>query len=247
MVFLPAPDTKRHEWLDEKVQQAYNASANTSPATSFVQLVDEASITSSQDNQETLMATADANVMIAGLSSGENIGTESNNGHTTAPAEAFYPPAGYVVAGDYIVGLGDLEEDNKSEDSNEGDLPIKLDDLISWDESSESGEESPNTPAIYMPPLSELSGSGNINEQFSHLNNTNVTAFRRNADPARAASRRLSEFSGFAVNNANLLTPTQSHKRKRSNPPYHGKKYEGVTPVQRRVIHTPKKQRKMTT
>lgn len=184
--------------------------------------------------------------MLAGLNSVQN--NDADRGHATGPSEAFYPPAGYQVVGDYVVGPDDINSDKNSDVSNEGDLPMTMDDLIEFDDDEGSEMETPTTPTIFMPPLHELSSARSVNEEFAHLNNRNVTAFRRSADPARAALNRLHSLPDTCsspTTTAGPSTPTYGRKRKAAPLPYEGRHYDGVTPVQRKVVSTTKRRKVM--
>jgi len=185
--------------------------------------------------------------MLASLNSSLNNTTD--RGQATGPSEAFYPPAGFQVAGDFIVSLEEIPDlaDNFSDVSDEADLPLNIDDIIAFDDESTDGDELPASPIINMPPLRELAGYGNVSNEFAHLTNRNVTAFRRNADPAHAVLNTTPSFSSLNPGEATSpQTPTTGHKRKASNLPYQSSVYHGVTPVQRHVWH-PNKRTKTTT
>ena len=239
MLLLPAPNTDRHDWLATVEED----SIQSSPETSFAQLLDEndGSVDSDQDARGN---GADADIMMAGLAA-ENNGAD--NGQATGPAEAFYRP-GYQIVGDYILSpeQGNLDSDSDSPDEDE---LINMEDLIAFDSDDDSGDESPTSPTIFLPPPHMLATS-NLND-FAHLNNQNVTAFRRSADPAQAALDRPPTFPLINSSQTSLpSTPTTlPRKRKATNPPYQGDHYDGVTPVLRKVISrmSMTKRRKMTT
>lgn len=238
VVMLPAPDSQRHDWLDAKLRRDYDDPGDAT----LGQLLDESdgSVTSSQDVMETTME-AKADIMLAGLNSnGNNAGPA---GQATGPSEAFYPPAGYQVAGDYLISQEELTQ--TFSDSDEGDIPMDIRNFISFDDEPSDEEDSPTSPAVVinMPPVSELPGYA-VNDEFPHLNNRNVTAFRRNADPAQAVLNTTPNFSNFSqseASNPRPLTPKTSRKRKASNLPYQSPVYQGVTPVQRHVWHPTKR------
>lgn len=245
IVLLPAPETDRHDWLHERIGHTPVTSPNASPTTPLAHLIEESdqSVTSSQENVETVLNGAQADVMIAGLALAQAVGVD--RGQATGPAEAFYPPLGFQVVDDYIVEPDDATAfDNFSDISNEADLPIPIDNFIKFDDEDDSDpDDSPTSPTIYMPPLHELSGNRNIDDQFAHLNNRNVTAFRRSADPTFAAMNRLDSYS-HDIPIAQPTTP--GRKRKAMNLPYQDPLYEGVTPVQRILIDTTKRRRVLT-
>lgn len=238
VVMLPAPDSQRHDWLDAKLRRDYDAPGDAT----LDQLLDESdgSMTSSQDIMETTME-GKADIMLAGLNSSRN--NAGPTGQATGPSEAFYPPTGYQVAGDYLISQEDLT--GTFSDSDEGDIPMDMRNFISFDDEPSDEEDSPTSPTVVinMPPVSELPGFA-VNDEFPHLNNRNVTAFRRNADPAQAVLNTTPTFSNFSRSEASSprpLTPRTSHKRKASNLPYQSPVYQGVTPVQRHVWHPTKR------
>lgn len=242
VLMMPAPDTDRHDWLEGVTGK--NISASASPNTSFAQLLDDSdgSVTSSQERHETIMNGASPDVMLAGLNSAPD--NEADRGHTTGPAEAFYPPLGFQVAGDYIVGPEDGGNIFDDDDIDEGDLPGDIGNFIEFDgEDSSDGE-------IYMPAdINEIGGARNVDEMFPHLNNRNVTAFRQSADPARAALNgrpALPNIDTTQPSSPGPSTPLHGRKRKAPSIPYKGEHYEGTTPVHRTIISTTKR-RKVTT
>jgi hypothetical protein len=236
VVMLPAPDSQRHDWLDAQLRRDYDAPGDAT----LDQLLDESdgSMTSSQDIMETTME-GKADIMLAGLNSNKN-----NTGpQATGPSEAFYPPTGYQVAGDYLISHEELGQ--TFSDSDEGDIPMDIRNFISFDDEPSDDEDSPTSPAVVinMPPVSELPGYA-VDNDFPHLNNRNVTAFRRNADPAQAVLNTTPNFTSFSQSEASSPrphTPKTSHKRKASNLPYQSPVYQGVTPVQRHVWHPTKR------
>ena len=235
VVMLPAPDSQRHDWLDAKLRQDYDAPGEAT----LDQLLDESdgSVTSSQDAMENTME-GKADIMLAGLNS-----NDTGTGQATGPSEAFYPPTGYQVAGDYIISQEELTR--TFSDSDEGDIPMDIGNFISFDDDLSDEDDTPTSPAmvINMPPVSELPGYA-INEEFPHLNNRNVTAFRRNADPAQAVLNTTPTFSSFQQSETSShrpRTPKTGHKRKASSLPYQSPVYQGVTPVQRHVWHPTKR------
>jgi hypothetical protein len=226
---LPAPDSQRHDWLDAKLRQDYDDPGNAD----LGQMLDESdgSVTSSQDVMETVKGKAD--IMIAGLNSNGNTASQA-----TGPSEAFYPPTGFQVAGDYIVSQEELAQ--TFSDTDEGDIHVDLGAFVAFDNETSDDEDK---PAINMPPISELPGYV-INDEYSHLNNRNVTAFRRNADPAQAVLNTTPTFSSFHQSEASRprpRTPKTGTKRKANNLPYQSPVYQGVTPVQRHVWHPTKR------
>jgi hypothetical protein len=236
IVMLAVPETGRYDWLAER-QEGSEDSANETPEASPRQLLDESdeSVISSQENPGT------ADLMLASLTSPMN--ANGDHGQTTGPVEAFFPPL-FQAAGDYLVSpelLDDLDF------ANEGDLPLNMTDLIEFDDEDDSdGDESPTSPAIYMPPVHELFGSRSVHEQFPHLNNHNVTAFRQSTDAARFSNRTSPSLPNVDIGQSPLQgTETRTPTRKRKAAPYTDKLYDGVTPASR-VLHTPKRRKVMT-
>lgn len=235
IVMLAVPETGRYDWLAER-HEGSEDSANETPEASPRQLLDESdeSVISSQETPGT------ADLMLASLASPTN--ANGDHGQTTGPVEAFFPPL-FQTAGDYLVSpelLDDLDF------ANEGDLPLNMTDLIEFDDEDDSdGDESPTSPAIYMPPVHELFGSRSVHEQFPHLNNHTVTAFRRSTDPARFSNRTTPSLPNIDISQSPLQgTETRTPIRKRKAAPYTDKLYEGVTPASR-VLHTPKRRKFM--
>ncbi len=165
--------------------------------------------------------------MLASLNSAIN--DPSNLGQPIGPLEAFYPSNSFLL-GDYAVDPDDLEE-NFRPDEELGEDVINLADVIQFDDDTDDSE-APTSP-IFMPPNRELSGIGNVNNEFAHLNNNNVTAFRRNADPAFAALSNAASFNDMDYYSSPFSTPAPRRKRKHHASPYTSSHYKGVTPVQR--------------
>ena len=236
IVILAAPETGRHDWLEKRYQGSEDSASET-PEASPRQLLEESdeSVISVQENL------GSPDFMLASLNSPAHV--SGGHGQNTGPLEAFFPPL-FQAAGDYLVGPESLDDD--FDFTNEGDLPMSMTDLIAFDDEDDSdGDESPTSPAIYMPPVHELFGSRSVHEQFPHLNNRNVTAFRASTDPTRI-SARLPDIPIIELGQQPLQgteTPTPSRKRKAA--PYKDKLYEGVTPTSRR-LHTPKRRKGMT-
>lgn len=235
IVILAAPETGRHGWLAERSEGSEDSVSET-PEASPRELLEESddSVISSQENPGT------ADLMLASLISPTS--TNGDHGQATGPVEAFFPPL-YQTAGDYLVGPENFDD---LDFSNEGDLPLSMTDLIEFDDEDDSeGDEFLTSPAIYMPPMHELFGSQSVHEQFPHLNNRNVTAFRRSTDPSHV-STRLPSLPHIDIGQQPLQgTETRTPSRKRKAAPYTDKLYEGVTPTSRK-LHTPKRRKVMT-
>ena len=233
IVILAAPETGRHDWLEKRYQGSEDSESETSEA-SPRQLLEESdeSVVSSQEVSGTV------DLMLASFNSSTN--ASGDHGQATGPVAAFIPPPLFQAAGDYLVGPESLDEFDLA---NEGDLPMTMADLISFDSDDDSdGNESPTSPAIYMPPMSELFGSRSVHEQFPHLNNRNVTAFRQSTEPTRL-SNSLPSLPNIDLGQRPLQgTETRTPSRKRKAAPYKDKLYDGVTPTSRR-LHTPKRRK----
>lgn len=209
--------------LGDDFARRYGASQTSSPDAGFQELIDESDMedSPSQINADLMGGT---DIMLAGLNSA--FSDSMYRGQAIGPLEAFYPAAGFDF-GDYAIDPDDLEEDFRP-DPNLGEDVIQLDDVIQFDDDSEDDSDAPTSP-IFMPPSHELSGLGNVNNEFAHLNNSNVTAFRRNADPRYAALHNNTPFRDIALIN----TPDGKRKRKANESPYTSSHYKGVTPVHR--------------
>jgi hypothetical protein len=205
-------------------------------------------------NTGLVLSVAVPDVMMAGLS-GNNSFAENDHGQTVGPPEAFYSNGLQLVGGDYAI-TPEPESDVYDEEATPGvkksSFPLHefLEDLGD-DDSEDGGAELP----LYAPADENLTADND--GLFGHLNNMNVTAFRRSADPM-SASRPGTSYSydlqtspiagsSFALPAMPMHTPRTSHKRKSSSTPYQDEKiYGNVTPVERKVIHSSKR-RKMTT
>jgi hypothetical protein len=161
---LPAPDSQRHDWLDAKLRRDYDDPGSAT----LDQLLDESdgSHTSSQDVMETTME-GKVDIMLAGLNSNRN--NAGPTGQATGPSEAFYPPIGFRVAGDYVVSQDELTR--SFSDSDEGDIHMDIRNFISFDDDPSDEDESPTSPGVVinMPPVSELPGFA-VNDTFPHVN-----------------------------------------------------------------------------
>ncbi len=209
--------------LGEEFARRYGNSASNSPSIGFEELIDESEADEAQDSANVTSAVG-ADIMLASLNSA--VADPSNQGQATGPQEAFYPAPGFQIE-DCALDAEDFEGDLEG-DADLGEDIINMDDVIKFDDDSDDSDE-PTSP-IFMPPSSQLSGLGNVNNEFSHLTNDNVTAFRRNADPSYAPysnSASLSQLPDL------FSTPARPRKRKAVDSPYTSSHYNGVTPVQR--------------
>ena len=211
--------------LGEEFARRYGASQTSSPDVGFAELIDESDV---GDREPTdLVSVPGADIMLASLNSAIN--DPSNLGQSIGPLEAFYPSNSFLL-GDYAVDPDELEE-NFRPDEELGEDVINLADVIQFDDDTDDSD-APTSP-IFMPPTRELSGFGNVNNEFAHLNNNNVTAFRRNADPAFAALSNTPSYYDMELLSSPFATPAPRRKRKHHSSPYTSSHYKGVTPVQR--------------
>ena len=199
--------------LGEEFARRYGASQTSSPDIGFAELIEESDACDSTDP----IAAPSADIMIASLNTAAN--DPLPRGQAVGPLEAFFAPDGFFMdslggdaAGDY--GAKELG----------GEL-INMNDVIQFDDDSEAsdGLASP----ICMPASQEF-----LSRDFAHLDNGNVTAFRRNADPAFAAMGNLPPHLDINMMSPPLSTPTPRRRRTHSSP-YTSSHYKGVTPVQR--------------
>ncbi|EXJ83009.1 hypothetical protein A1O3_06826 [Capronia epimyces CBS 606.96] len=211
--------------LGEEFARRYGASQTSSPDVGFAELIDESD--TGEREAGDLIGPQNADIMLASLNSA--ISDPSNLGQAIGPLEAFYPSSN-LLFGDFAIDPDELEE-NFQPDEDIGEDVINLTDVIKFDEDTDDSE-APTSP-LYMPPSRELSGLGNVNNEFAYLNNNNVTAFRRNADPAFAALNNTPSFREMDLFSSPFATPAPRRKRKAHASPYTSSHYKGVTPVQR--------------
>jgi len=153
----------------------------------------------------------------------------ANLGQAVGPLEAFYPSSSFVL-GDFAIDPDELEE-NFRPIEDDGEDVIQLRDVIKFDDETDDSD-APTSP-IFMPPNSAASGVGKVNNEFAYLDNNNVMAFRRNADPAFAALNNTPSFRDLELFSSPFTTPAPRRKRKNHASPYTSSHYKGVTPVQR--------------
>lgn len=210
--------------LGDEFARRYGASQTSSPDVGFAELIEDSD--AGDREPADVVGVPSADIMLASLNSAFN--DPSNLGQAIGPLEAFFPANSFVF-GDYAVDPDELE-DNFRPDDELGEGVIDLHDVIQFDDDTEDSD-APTSP-IFMPPSRELSGMGNVNNEFAHLNNSNVTAFRRNADPAFAALSNMPSFRDADLFGSPFATPPR-RKRKTHASPYTSSHYKGVTPVQR--------------
>ncbi|KIX03011.1 uncharacterized protein Z518_06561 [Rhinocladiella mackenziei CBS 650.93] len=211
--------------LGEEFARRYGVSQASSPDVGFAELIEESDI--GERDSTDLVGAPSTDIMLASLNSALNDPT--NLGQAVGPLEVFYP-ADSLVLGDYAIDPDELEEDFRPEEGLGEDV-INLHDVIQFDDDTDDSD-APTSP-IFMPPPCELSGIGNVSNEFAHLNNNNVTAFRRNADPAFAALSNMPSFRDTELFGSPFATPAPRRKRKNHASPYTSSHYKGVTPVQR--------------
>lgn len=252
---IPAANTNRHAWLDEMSESA-SVPSSTSPLNASLKLPRKGVIgnVASGANTELVINTGIPDVMMAGLS-GRSSFAESDHGQTVGPPEAFYSNGLQLVGGDYAVS-----PEPESDACDEVGTPLikkagfPLQEFLE-DLGDDDSEDPDSGLPLYAPADENLTADDD--GLFGHINNVNVTAFRRSADPMSACrpgssysyDLQLSPIAGssFALPAVPLRTPKTSHKRKVSSTPYQDEKiYGDVTPVERKVIHVSKR-RKMTT
>ncbi|KAK4939680.1 hypothetical protein LTR10_020070 [Elasticomyces elasticus] len=214
--------------LGDEFAKRYGASATSSPDVGFAELIED-SDAGDRESAADVIGVPGADIMLASLNSAVN--DPSNLGQAIGPLEAFYPSNSFVF-GDYAIDPDDLEE-NFQPDEDIGEDVIDLHDVIKFDDETDDSD-APTSP-MFMPPSHELSGLGNVNNEFAYLNNNNVTAFRRNADPTFAALNNTPRFQrDMDAFSSPFSTPAPSRrKRKNHASPYTSSHYKGVTPVQR--------------
>ncbi|KAL2400427.1 hypothetical protein ABEF95_006325 [Exophiala dermatitidis] len=211
--------------LGEEFARRYGTSQASSPEAGFAELIEESD--AGDPESVDLIRLPSADIMLTSLNSA--ISDPANLGQAIGPLEAFYPSSTFLF-GDFAIDPDELEENFRPVDDTGEDV-INLTDVIKFDEDTDDSE-GPTSP-FFMPPSRELSGLGNVNNEFAYLNNNNVTAFRRNADPTFAALNNTPSFREMELVSSPFATPTPRRKRKPHASPYTSSHYKGVTPVQR--------------
>ncbi|OCT49104.1 hypothetical protein CLCR_04709 [Cladophialophora carrionii] len=219
--------------LGEEFARRYGASQTSSPDVGFAELIEESD---AGDRESTdLMVGPTPDIMLASLNSVNN--GPLNQGQAIGPLEAFYPSTNFLFDDDI---LGGFQGDELGEDV------IDLADVIQFDSDSEESDS-------VASPISMPRGQNLLGNDFAHLNSGNVTAFRRNADPAMS---RLPSHLDVNLTSSPLATPAPRHRKRTHSSPYTSSHYKGVTPVQRmrdpnngrnRDVATPAKKRRLMT
>lgn len=234
--------------LGKEFARRYGASQTSSPDLGFAELIEDSD---AGETPRGLFSAPTADIMLASLNSAR--ASHTNQGQAIGPLEAFYP-SNIIRFGDYEIDPDDLEGDYQP-DEDLGEDVIHLEDVIQFDDDTDDSD-APTSP-IFVPPSRQLSNMSNLSHGLSHLNNSNVTAFRRNADPAFAAFSNTPSYQDMDLFTSPYATPAPRRKRKHFSSPYTSSHYKGVTPVQRMRdpgkrartpdTTTPAKRRKLTT
>jgi hypothetical protein len=211
--------------LGEEFARRYGNSQTSSPDLGFAEIIDGSEF-GDRDSGE-LVNASNRDIMLASLNTA--VSDPSNLGQAIGPAEAFYP-SDSIFIGDFVVDPDELEE-NFRPDEGLGEDVINLEDVIQFDDESDNSD-APTSPTIAMPPSGALPGIGHGNNEYAFVHSNNVTAFRRNADPAFAALSNTPSFRDMDFTSP-FATPTPRRKRKNHASPYTSSHYQGVTPVQR--------------
>jgi hypothetical protein len=199
--------------LGEEFARRYGASQTSSPDVGFAELIEESDAGDLEPADLMLGPTPD--IMIASLNSASS--GSSSQGQAIGPLEAFYPSTNFLFDEGLVGSLpgGELGED-----------VIDLDDVIQFDSDPEDSDAL--TSPISMPPKQDF-----LSKDFSHLNGGNVTAFRRNADPAMRRLNKLPSHLDINLTSSPLATPEPRRRKRTHISPYTSSHYHGVTPVQR--------------
>lgn len=243
LVIIPAYASTRHDWL-ESATNSISGTANNSPRTTTMQLVDESdtdALTSPNRADFSPMLASSANLMMTAL--GNDI---TPGGQVMGPPEAFYPSRDFTIDSSF--------EDDDDDDPEES---LNVDDFIDFGDGSSDDEidkgfesdalTSPvaasavQVDATPTPNRSTDPQQNNSAERFlNHLDQGIVTAFRRNHNryqallrlphhrefmPANSPSRPASVFRH--ARHTDQRTPTR--KRKASG-------YAGGEAVRRKLM-----------
>lgn len=268
MLIMPRTDTGRHDWLDQKLRStSVLTSASSAPPSTPVTDGSQTNMTPGQNVTDYRidgeMITGMVNPIMAALTRTE--GSNDTYGHATGPPEAFAPLPVFHDAADYQFDFDSVNTGFLNEDDEDPEDQLMMSSFIKYDdeESSDDGEARRRPSTAMPPPKTPIVSRNRSNSAFAHLNNLNsenVMAFRRNTESLRSRPMALADVSPFTPSHGlmrdafhspktALPASTRSHKRKASNEPYSSSHYEGVTPVERKILkassHAQKK-RKLT-
>lgn len=253
MLIMPRTDTGRHDWLEDKLRSTsvLTSASSAPPSTPISDRSQPAAASAPDTGIEGEMVTGTVNPIMAALTRVE--GPNDTHGHATGPPEAFAPLPLYQDAADFQLDSdGDGGEFVNDDDDPEEDL--LMDNFIKYDDVESSDEEGVGSrPSTAMPPPKTPTYFHNrSNSAFAHLNNLNsenIMAFRRNIEELQTSPTSFLEASAltpghglmrdaFHTPKTALPASTRGHKRKASNEPYSSAHYDGVTPVERKILNT---------
>jgi hypothetical protein len=186
LVIIPSYASSRHDWL-ESATNSISGTANNSPRTATMQLVDESdtdALTSPNQGDLGPMLASGANLMMTAL--GNDI---TPGGQVMGPPEAFYPSRDFTIDSSF-------EDDDDEDDPEES---LNVDDFIDFgngssdEEMEEKDFESDALTSPVAPSSIQIADGtptpnrcaepqqGSSAERFlNHLDQGIVTAFRRN-------------------------------------------------------------------
>ncbi|KAL9623684.1 MAG: hypothetical protein Q9160_002140 [Pyrenula sp. 1 TL-2023] len=270
MLIMPRTDTGRHDWLDHKLRSAsVLTSASSAPSSTPVTDGSQTNMTPGQNvpdlGIEGEMITGMVNPIMAALTRTE--GSNDTYRFATGAPEAFAPPPVFHDAADYHFDSDLVNPEFLNDDDDDPEDQLMMSSFIKYDddddESSDDGGARSHPSTAMPPPKTPTFSHNRSNSAFAHLNNLNsenVMAFRRNTEGLQTSPITLADVSPFtpghglmrdAFHSPKTALPasTRSHKRKASNEPYSSSHYDGVTPVERKILkastHNQKK-RKLT-
>ena len=198
--------------LGEEFARRYGASQTSSPDDGLVELMEGSDAASGDRASADAMVAHTPDIMLASLNSAAN--GPLTQGQAIGPLEAFYPSSNFAFDDEPVA---DFQGDDIGEDV------IDMTHLFRFDSDSEDSERLASP--VYMPKNQSF-----MSDDFSHLNGGNVTAFRRNADPAM---RKLPQHLDINLTSSPLATPATRRRKRNHSSPYTSSHYKGVTPVQR--------------
>lgn len=252
MLIMPRTDTGRHDWLESKLRST-SVLTNTSSAPPSTPVNDGSQPTPApvaDTSIEGEMVTGTVNPILAAFNRGK--GPSDAHGHATGPLEAFVPLPLFQDAADFQLDSdGDGAEFVNDDDDPEDDL--LMDNFIKYDDeegTSDEGEAESRPSTAMPPPETPTSFHSRSDSAFAHLNNLRseqVMAFRRNTEGLQMSPTSFLDYSPFTPGHglmrdafhtpkAALPASTRGHKRKASHEPYSSSHYDGVTPVERKIL-----------